>query len=261
MPGARSTAPRFFVATDLAVGASIELPEAAAHHAQHALRLRDGEPIVLFNGRGGEYAALLRAGRRAHADIVAFDAVEREAPFPTTLVQALASSDRTDRVVEKAVELGAASVLLAPAARSVLRLDGGTARTERKLAHWREIAVAACCQCGRNRIPRVDLAASLDDAFATAPAGDRYVLLPDAPSNLVAALAARTDARRGVVIAVGPEGGFTDNEIAAARARGFAPARLGPRVLRTETAGIAALAALQATVGDFAAAPGGGDQS
>lgn len=248
-------APRFFVDADLRVDTTIDVPEHAAHHAQHALRLRDGDPVVLFNGRGGEYAARLRAGRAARAEVVAFDPVERESPLAVTLLQALASSDRTDRIVEKSVELGVAAIVLAPSARSVLRLDGGSERTLRKLAHWREIALAACCQCGRNRVPAIDLATSFDAALFTAQRfGRRFVLSPGAGHELVHAVgaaAALAEPDPGIALAVGPEGGFTDAEVAAAVARGFLPAGLGPRILRTETAGPAALAALQAVAGDF----------
>lgn len=254
------SAPRFFVDVELHVGETIDLPDSAAHHAQHALRLRDADPIVLFNGRGGEYAATLRAGRVARADVSAFDPVERESPLQVTLLQSLVSSDRTDRVVEKAVELGAAAIVLAPAVRSVLRLDPGTDRTARKLAHWREIALAACSQCGRNRIPRIDLAATLEEALAAAQRlAHRFVLLPDAAHDLVRLALAAADESPGasrnevqLALAVGPEGGFTDHEVAAALGRGFHSVRLGPRILRTETAGPAALAALQAVAGDFA---------
>jgi 16S rRNA (uracil1498-N3)-methyltransferase len=237
--------PRFFVEDGLRVGASIVLPEAVAHHAQHALRLRDGVAIALFDGRGGEYAARLVAGKRASAEIVAFDPVERESPLAITLIQSLASSEKIDWIVEKATELGVARIVLVAAERSVARPDAR--RFERKLAHWREIAIGACCQCGRNRVPSLIDVAEPAAAFELARDSEARLLL--AP-GAAAPMAAHADAR-SVTIAVGPEGGFTDHEIALAGRAGFVVVCLGPRVLRTETAGTAALAALQTIAGDF----------
>jgi 16S rRNA (uracil1498-N3)-methyltransferase len=244
-----AAAPRFFVDNGLRVGASIVLPDAVAHHAQHSLRLRDGAAITLFDGRGGEYGARLVAGRHASAEIVAFDSIERESPLAVTLIQSLASSEKIDWVVEKATELGAARIVLVSAERSVARLDAK--RFERKLTRWREVAVAACCQCGRNRVPRVIDMSTPAEAFELARDCEARLLL--AP-GAVTALAAHADARP-VAVAVGPEGGFSDHETALAERAGFVAVSLGPRVLRTETAGPAAVAALQAIAGDFRVSP------
>lgn len=238
--------PRFHVNAHFAVGEELALPEEVAHHATRVLRLRDGDEIVLFSGRGGEARARLRIdGKRAWGLIDDFDTVERESPLALTLVQALVASDKLDWVIEKATELGAYRVLIAPAARSVIKLDG--ARLEKRIAHWREIAVAACCQCGRNRLPGVDYFPSLSQALGAAPGERRYILAPGARSPL--ALSGLGSA----VFAVGPEGGFSEEELAAAEALGYQRSLLGARVLRTETAGLAALAAGQALAGDFLA--------
>ncbi len=236
------SAPRFFVDADLAVGAGVALPDRVAHHALHVLRLRDGAALVLFNGRGGEYRATLQAGRRPYASIQAHAPVERESPLALTLVQAMVTAEKLDWIAEKATELGAARLVLAPCARSVIRLDA--ARLQRRLRHLREVVIAACAQCGRNRIPEVVAAPHWSAALGLAPAGARLLLDPDAGTAL--ADAAHAAAAAAVTVAVGPEGGLTEAEARAARESGWVAVRLGPRVLRTETAGLAALAVLDA---------------
>lgn len=243
----RSAAPRFFLDGDLAVGTLVELPAAIAHHARRVLRLEPPAPITLFNGRGGEFAARLQADGRAR--IEGFDPVERESPLPLTLIQSLIAGDKLDWTLEKAVELGVAAIVIAPAQRSVIRLGGD--RLERRTAHWREIAIAACCQCGRNRVPALSFAQSLDAALAAVDAPQRFVLVPDADVALASATCAAT------ALAVGPEGGFTAAELRSAQRRGFRPATWSRRILRTETAGVAALAALQTLHGDARAPQAG----
>jgi 16S rRNA (uracil1498-N3)-methyltransferase len=237
------SAPRFHVDAPLALG-TVRLPERVAHHALRVLRLRDGAPLVLFNGRGGEYAGHLQLAAEPEAVLTAFDAVDRESSLSVTLVQALVASEKLDWIVEKLTELGVARLLVVPTERSVVRLDGE--RLARRLAHWQEVAVAACAQCGRNRVPQVAMHATLQDALAGLVSGPRRMLLPEAVAPLDATAADTC------TIAVGPEGGFTAAEQRALAAAQFEPARLGPRVLRTETAGLAALAALQCRGGDLA---------
>ncbi|HOX88175.1 MAG TPA: 16S rRNA (uracil(1498)-N(3))-methyltransferase [Burkholderiaceae bacterium] len=239
--------PRFFVDAALEPGAHLALPERVAHHALRVLRLAPGSALVLFNGRGGEAQATLEiAGPRAWARITQWHGVERESGLDLTLIQAIVAADKLDWVVEKATELGVARIVLVPAARSVVRLSGE--RLERRLAHWRDIALAACAQCGRNRVPEILAEADLRAACAASAARHRYVLAPVASDARLSA--APGDA---LALAVGPEGGFTPDELGVARAAGFTALRLGPRVLRTETAGLAALAACQALAGDWGA--------
>jgi 16S rRNA (uracil1498-N3)-methyltransferase len=238
-------APRFFVDLDLAAGATLALPDAVAHHAARVLRLRDGAAIVLFNGRGGEFGATLQVdGKHALARVHRFDPVERESPLPLMLVQAWVATDKLDWIIEKATELGVARIVLAPAERSVVRLQGE--RRERRLAHLRLLAIAACEQCGRNRVPAVTAVDTLAAALVASGSDAWLILAPEAALPLAEAAPAASTA-----LLVGPEGGFTPEEIAAAGQLGCRPVRLGPRVLRTETAGIAALAALQALRGDL----------
>ncbi len=242
-------AARFFIDAPLSSGVSIELPARVAHHATRVLRLRDGEAIVVFNGTGGEFAARLSIdGQRVLAAIGAFDTVEREALLSITLVQSWIATDKLDWAIEKSVELGVASIVLTPARRSVVRIADD--RLEKRIERLREVIVMACAQCGRNRIPPIEASATLAAALQIGrDAGACGVLLqPTAETPLT-----RADLiDRQAALAVGPEGGFDEGELALAQQLGYRTYRLGPRVLRTETAGPAALAALQAVAGDFA---------
>jgi 16S rRNA (uracil1498-N3)-methyltransferase len=241
-PYARDMTPRFFIDAALSAGERVALPADVEHHARRVLRLHAGDAVVLFNGRGGEYAGTLQEGA---VDIARHDAVERESPIAVTLLQAWIATDKLDWVVEKAVELGVARLVLSPAARSVVRLDG--ARRTARLTKLVQLARAACAQCGRNRVPSLDAADTLKDALRLARgAGPAWLLDPTATEPL-----APRGAHADGAIAVGPEGGFTADEMALARAAGWHPVALGPRILRTETAGLAALAALQAHAGDL----------
>jgi len=239
--------PRFYVDATLTAGTSLPLPADAAHHARRVLRLGGGESIVLFNGRGGEYVARLASpGGAATAAIESFDPVERESPLALTLLQALVTAEKLDWIVEKAVELGVARIVIAPTRRSVVRLDAD--RAAKRLSHWRGIVRAACCQCGRNRLPQIDYCSSYEAQLAATPVdAHRLALLPGVGEPLQAAAGA-------TALLIGPEGGLTDDEVALALGAGFAPVRVGPRILRTETAGLAALAAMQTLGGDFASA-------
>jgi 16S rRNA (uracil1498-N3)-methyltransferase len=239
----RARVHRLFVDSELAPRSSIELPEAAAHHAARVLRLRDGEAVVLFDGRGGEYEARLVMPSRGRvlAETGERHGIERESPLRVTLVQAVSSSDKMDFTVQKAVELGVAAIQPVFTARSQVRLSGE--REARKLAHWRRIAIAACEQCGRNRVPEVREPIALDRYRA--PAGSRILLAPSGTAKLADL------AKAPVELAAGPEAGFSDEEEQVLRRAGFVAVRLGPRILRTETAALAALAALNALAGDF----------
>lgn len=241
--------PRFHLDARLAVGDLLRLPEDVAHHARRVLRLPAQARIVLFDGRGGEYPATLHLdvdGAQAHID--AFDPVERESPLELTLLQALVSAEKLDLIVEKAVELGVARILVVPMRRGVVRLDAE--RGARRLQHWRDVVRVACCQCGRNRLPAVEFHGGFDSALAAVAADSlRLQLLPSATASLPGRLPVGR-----VAVLVGPEGGFSDDETQRAGRAGFVAVRLGPRILRTETAGLAALAALQALGGDFGAA-------
>ena len=244
--------PRFHVDTDIGagdVGREIALPAPAAHHALRVLRLATGDALTLFTGAGGEFAAtLVRADKRdAWVVLSAFSAVERESALAVTLVQGIAANDAMDFVVRKAVELGAAAVQPVVAARSA-RFPSDE-RGRKRLAHWRQIAVAACEQCGRNRIPPVHDVAEFDAWLAArAPARPGIVLDPAASIGIDAVPAPASS----IDVLVGPEGGFTGGRTSAAAIRaGCTPVRMGPRILRTETASLAALATINTLWGDF----------
>jgi len=244
-----SMAPRFFCPQALATGGLYALPEAAAHHATRVLRLGTGDSVLLFDGRGGEYGGRIeQAGPGVRVRILAHDAVEREPPLAIVLAQALPAGERMDWLVQKAVELGVAAIVPVESSRCVVRLAGE--RAERRRRHWEAIAVGACEQCGRNRIPEVRPVVALGDFLAQSRnlAGMRLLLDPRSQQGLHA-LAPELPA--AVVLLAGPEGGFADEERAAALAGGFRALRLGPRVLRAETAGMAATAALLARWGDY----------
>jgi 16S rRNA (uracil1498-N3)-methyltransferase len=243
--------PRFHVDANMGagdVGREIALPDAAAHHALRVLRLATGDALTLFTGAGGEFAAtLVRADKRdAWVLLDAFSAVEREPALAVTLVQGIAANDAMDFVVRRAVELGVAAVQPVVAARSA-RFPSNE-RGPKRLAHWRQIAVAACEQCGRNRVPPVHDVADLD-AWLAARATARPGIVLDPMAGI--AIAAVPVPASTVDVLIGPEGGFASDELARAARAGFTAVRLGPRILRTETASLAALAAIHTLWGDF----------
>ena len=238
--------PRFFCPDGLPPASDMPLPAAVAHHAERVLRLAVGDPVTLFDGQGGECAAsILAFGREALARLGPRLAIECESPLQITLVQALASGDKMDWIVQKAVELGVAAVQPVAAERSVLKLAGE--RADKRVAHWQQVAVAACEQSGRNRVPVVGEILPLAKYLARPFDGTRLILAPGADG----ALARKARPGRPVAILIGPEGGWSPAELDLAARAGCAPLALGPRVLRTETAGLAALAAMQTMWGDF----------
>lgn len=233
--------PRFHCPQPLASGEALLLPAGAARHVQ-VLRLQPGARITLFNGEGGEFEAVVeRMGRSdVSVRVQAHDPVEREAAREIHLAVAMPANERMDWLVEKATELGAASIQPLLAERSVLRPAGE--RAQKKQAHWQAIAIAACEQCGRNRVPPVREVADLRAWLARGSHVGEPMVLSLRPHGK----ALREALRPGVaaLFLTGPEGGLTDAEEEAALASGFAPVTLGPRVLRAETAALAALAAL-----------------
>ncbi|AQV95537.1 16S rRNA (uracil(1498)-N(3))-methyltransferase [Cupriavidus necator] len=249
-------APRFFVGgadTVLAAESDFPLPEPVVRHAQ-VLRLAPGDAITLFDGRGGSHAAtLVELGKRhALARIGAHDAAEAEPPFRVTLAQGLAGGDKMDWLIEKAVELGVAAIQPLQANRSVVRLSGE--RAQKRQAHWQALVQAACEQCGRNRLPEVAPVANFETWLAQAGTGGaRLLVSPRADQSLPAFVAERREAllADGVTLLIGPEGGLAPEEEQAARHAGFTGVSLGPRILRTETAGLACLATLNALLGGF----------
>ncbi len=238
--------PRFYCPDPLVVGATIALPDHVAHHL-HVLRLETGAQVTLFDGRGGEYAATLvhLEKRRADAEIKLFIPREAELPQAITLAQALPEGSKMDWIVEKAVELGATAIQPLAAQRCVVRLSAE--RAAKKAAHWQGIIIAAAEQCGRNRLPNLADTADFAGWISQHDMHRRVLLTPRADQPL--SDWARHHPAQSVTLMIGPEGGFTEAEENAAMAQGALPLSMGPRVLRTETAGLAALAALNALWG------------
>jgi 16S rRNA (uracil1498-N3)-methyltransferase len=245
---------RVYVEAELHSGGSVELARDSASHVAKVLRARSGDELILFDGRGSEYPAVVDAVRGARVTVAVGAAreVDRESPLRITLIQCVPRGDRMDFVVQKATELGVACIVPVLSQRSVVKLDGAQAAS--KLLHWQAVAISACEQCGRNSLPRVETALALLNflgALPPAPAGNlRLVLEPDVEATR-AAVRATEAAVNSVEFAIGPEGGFAPEELEAFQLSGFTRTGLGPRVLRTETAAIAALVMLQTRFGDM----------
>lgn len=242
---------RFHFRGKLGNGSEVRLHPDSAHHAVRVLRLEVGEPVVLFDGHGGEFEARITRIDKGEVSVKtgAHVHVERESPMHVRLVQGLSSGDRMDITLQKAVELGVAAIQPVATERSVVKLKDE--RAQRRLEHWQNLVIAACEQCGRNRVPEVmpvmdlpDWLAQLD--LAVADKEVRLLLSPAATAPLKALTPAPT-----MTLLVGPEGGLSPVENRLAQSRGFRTVRLGPRILRTETAALATLSAIQALWGDF----------
>lgn len=245
--------PRFFVDAALVADAILDLPDTVVRHVQ-VLRLSPGDAITLFNGQGGSHAATLAEIGKRHAcvKIGPHDGSEAETPVAVTLAQGLAGGDKMDWLIEKAVELGVAAIQPIQANRSVVKLSGE--RAAKRQMHWQALIEAACEQCGRNRLPALAPVATFEAWLANAPAtGARLLLSPRSTGSLPELAQTHRDAWRaeGVTLLIGPEGGLSPDEEEAARRAGFIGVSLGPRILRTETAGLACLATLNAILGGF----------
>jgi 16S rRNA (uracil1498-N3)-methyltransferase len=238
---------RIHVDQPLKPGARIALPEDAAAHLVRVLRMQPGDRCVLFNGDGGEHAAtIVTANKRGvEADVGARTEVDNESPLRIALVQGIARGEKMDWILQKATELGVASVLPVQSDRSEVKLDAE--RAVKRLAHWRSVVVSACEQSGRARVPEVEAAQPLANVGTRLASTHRYLLDPEAKDAIATMPAIDGDC----VLAVGPEGGWSERDRAVLEAVGFKGLRLGPRILRTETAGIAAIAALQSRFGDL----------
>lgn len=239
---------RIHVEQALAVSQELALPAQAGEHVARVLRLAAGAPLTLFNGDGLDYPSTIQAvgKREVIVRVEAATPLDNESPLPLTLAQGVARGEKMDLIVQKATELGVTRIVPLLTERSEVKLDA--ARAEKRLAHWQAVAASACEQSGRARLPEVLPAVALDAWLRQLPAeaGLRLALLPEGTQR---ANALRFPAQGGVLV-VGPEGGLGTRDTAALAEAGFIGLRLGPRILRTETAGLAALAALQALHGD-----------
>jgi len=258
--------PRFYVPRSLVIGERVELPEAVANHAVRVLRLQPGDPLVLFNGEGGAYTGYLqdkpvvsmnqnarqkRMPRETVAAVLleSYEPDDRASGVRIRLWQGVSAAERMDFTWQKAVELGVHACVPVETRRCVTRLDA--ARAEKRHAHWQGVIIAACEQCGLNRLPRLATVRTLAQALAEPDDGSVRVMLdPDASESFPVWLE-RQVGLTDLTILIGPEGGFAPEELEAAQAVGFQCFRLGPRVFRTETAGPVALAVTQAIAGDL----------
>lgn len=242
---------RFHVPAALGPGAELDLPDASGHHAMRVLRLGVGDPVVLFDGHGGEHDAVITRVHRneVSAKVTGFRDVDRESPLAVTLVQGISSGDRMDITLRKAVELGVGAIVPVATERSVVKLRDE--RADRRRQHWQALAIAACEQCGRNTVPEVAEPVDYRAWLTTLPKD------PGAQSRIALAvggevsLAGLRKPVGDVLLLVGPEGGLSPEEASLAATRGFAPVRMGPRILRTETAAVVAMAAMQTLWGDL----------
>jgi len=248
---------RVFVDAALEAGGIVELPKDTGVHLAKVLRARSGDEVVLFNGDGREFGGVVESvrGNRVTAAIGTPREVHLESPIAITLVQCVPRGEKMDFVVQKATELGVARVVPVTSQRSVVRLD--ERQTQSKQAHWQAVAISACEQCGRTRLPSIDSPAPLLNYLGQLVPNEQqsWVLEPQSIAQPFARGmpdgATPRQPLNAAQIAVGPEGGFAEDELEALRIAGFSRLRLGPRVLRTETAAIAAVVWLQTLFGDM----------
>ena len=240
--------PRFYVDFALSPDSVVELPDDVVHHL-NVLRVKNTEEIVLFNGNGKAYPALpeVLEKRRASVRILREEATDNESPLNITLVQAVSSAERMDFTLQKSVELGVAEIRPVISERCVVRLSGE--RAEKRVARWQEIVVSACEQSGRNIVPKVLPLTTYAQALQQLPQETTKLLMSLNRAQKLSDVQPQSDK---VVFMVGPEGGWTEKEEQQAFDAGFQSVTLGKRVLRTETASLAAIAAMQTLWGDFA---------
>src|SRR5690606_13671137 len=245
---------RSYVDLPLAPGAHIGLPEDAAAHLLRVLRLREGDTCVLFNGDGNDYDARIVAIGKRVGEVEVFDrrAVESESPLRITLLQGIARGEKMDLILQKATELGVARIVPVDAERTEVQLEG--ARLAKRIAHWRGVVASACGQCGRARVPEVADPVDIAQIASVAPESTLRLTLDPAGTRALSTLdPAAAGAMPAIALAIGPEGGWAPRDRGHLHAAGYEGLRLGPRILRTETAGLAAIAALQALYGDLRA--------
>ncbi|MDY6944357.1 MAG: 16S rRNA (uracil(1498)-N(3))-methyltransferase [Pseudomonadota bacterium] len=239
---------RIFCDGPLAGRTEIDLPVAGGYHVARVLRMREGAPLSVFDGSGSEFRAEITKVAGDTVTVLLGDATPgtAESPLKITLVQGVSRSERMDWTLQKATELGVAAIAPVLSARSVVRLDEKQAAKKRE--HWRGIVIGACEQSGRAKVPAVAAPLTLREYLASVRKdGLRLVLSPSAPASLVGLSSMPSKAE----LLIGPEGGLDDDELHAAQKAGFMPVRLGPRVLRTETAAVVALSVLQGLWGDL----------
>ncbi|MCB5188564.1 16S rRNA (uracil(1498)-N(3))-methyltransferase [Methylobacillus caricis] len=240
--------PRFYCPHPLSPGAHIDLPGNAAVHASRALRMQAGDQAILFNGDGHNYLSEFTSMSKnsVHATILSAAPAETESPLNITLAQAISSGDRMDFTIQKAVEMGVRAIQPIASRRSVIKLSGE--RAEKRREHWQNVVISACEQSGRATVPLVAMPISLAEWLSQKPDAGTFITLAPGSERVLTDLAPPAG---DICFLIGAEGGFTDEEIELAANHGFTTVRMGKRILRTETAALAALAAMQILWGDF----------
>lgn len=242
---------RVYVDAPMQVGRAVVLPEFAAHHAVRVLRLREGDPLILFNGDGHDYTGVLAHARKdmVTVQLGSSERIDRESPLHVTLVQAMARGEKMDLVLQKATELGVSAVLPVITERTEVKLDDD--RLDKRLMHWKYVMASACEQCGRTQLPSIGAPIALHELASSfgAPVDREWRIALHPPEGDAASPWPQAVDR--VVLVVGPEGGLTARDLAQLAQAGFAPVGLGSRILRTETAGLAAISILQSRYGDL----------
>jgi 16S rRNA (uracil1498-N3)-methyltransferase len=239
---------RVYQAQPLKVNSTLQLDEAASHYLSRVLRLAVGDEITVFNGEGGEHSAVINQinKKNIQVEIKQFDAREAESPINITLAQGLARGEKMDFIVQKAVELGVKNIVPLITERCNVKLEGE--REEKRVQHWQSVAVSACEQSGRNYVPQVAAPINLKNYLAQAKADKCFVLSPHVAEKLPEE---KLKAGANVILLIGTEGGLSDAEVKLATTHHFLPLNLGPRILRTETAPLAAITILQTKFGDM----------
>ena len=238
---------RIFVDQQLQEGKALMLPDEAAHHVARVLRLRTGHALILFDGRGGEYEAEISSVEKRFVEVLIneYREVDKESPIRITLVQGISRGQKMDFILQKAVELGVERIVPVMTEHGNVRLDDQ--RQQKKIGHWQGVIVGACEQSGRNKIPELVAPIGFDEWLSLDSGVTKLIMNPESGVSL----AKLSKPKGSVVVLVGPEGGFSDDEIKKAGAAGYQDINIGPRILRTETAALVAISACQVLWGDF----------
>lgn len=239
--------PRFFIDSPLAVGSAVELPTSTAHYANNVLRMNSGAEVVLFNGQGGEYVGKLDvvSKKAVTVKVESFNDIDRESKLITELAIGMSRGDRMDWVIQKATEMGVTKIVPLTTERTEVKLSGE--RLQKKLAHWQQVIVSACEQSRRTKLPELFNPQALTEFCQQCDSDRKLIFHGDVETTALRS----EDSVKQVSLLIGPEGGLSDNEILTATHHGFELLRIGPRILRTETAPIAALTLVQDRWGDF----------
>ena len=241
--------PRIFTNSPLAVGSQCQLDDNAANHVGRVLRMQAGQALLLFNGDGHDYHATITEAGKKHVQVAVTEAAENEteSPLRVVLAQTLSKGDRMDYAVQKAVEMGVSEIVPLTTERCDVKLKGD--REDKRLRHWQQVAISAAEQCGRARVPEIQPVMTVQQWLEHAQACDLRLVLHHRTEQSLNTL----EKPSSIALMIGPEGGLTAEEIALAEDNGFLPVALGPRVLRTETAPVAAIALCQWLWGDIGA--------